>query len=113
MPHTNVPSGASTVSPPGPLKVTLAVRSGAATGRWPVGSRNEKRIRLGPTASSLETIWGSTLGVGPPVGVAEGAADVEQAARTRAATTAAVGIEGWRMIDRVAAGARLRLHGTP
>jgi hypothetical protein len=55
-----VPADSAMVAFDGPLKATLAVRSGAPTGELVSESTNEKRNRFGPAESSDETMTGST-----------------------------------------------------
>src|SRR5687768_14241505 len=120
----NSPSEAAISSPPGPVKATEAVRSGAAMGFVPDASRNENNSRLGPTTTSLETITGKIVAVDgdpDPPGTAgdamAGGADDwpgdEQAARSNAAANTAAGRFSERMADRVpvraSPGARARI----
>ena len=100
----NSPLEAAISSPPGPVKATEAVRSGAAMGFVPDASRNENNSRLGPTTTSLETITGKIVAVDgdpdPPGAAGDamaGGADDwpgdEQAARSTVAAARAYGFD--------------------
>lgn len=84
------------ISPLGPLYPIARVRSGAATGFWPVGSASEKIVRLAPTWSSLETGTGNTEG--DPEAPADGLIKLEAVGGT-----ADDGPQAATAIDRTAA----------